>query len=99
MKPNFKPFFDRLLVERVKTTEGGIIIPDSGIKGAKICKGKVIATGVGITTNNGVEIACKIKPGDMIAYGESAVVQIRIDSTEYDILQEYQVIGVFEGEK
>lgn len=92
-----RPLHDRILVERVEETEktkGGIIIPDSAKE--KPAEGKVIAVGKGRVGDDGKLIALDIKKGDRILFGKYGGTEVKIDSEEYLIMREDDVLGVIE---
>jgi chaperonin GroES len=93
-----RPLGDRLVVSPVaqeETTRGGIILPDSAKE--KPNRAKVIAVGNGRTADDGKKIPLDVKEGDTVLYGKYSGTEIKIDGIEYVILQERDVLGVFEG--
>lgn len=92
-----KPLHDRLLVKRLEeatTTKGGIIIPDSAKE--KPAEGKVISVGDGKIGEDGKRIALQVKAGDRILFGKYSGTEVKIESEEYLILREDDVLGVVE---
>ncbi|MFH4980981.1 hypothetical protein AB6A40_007690 [Gnathostoma spinigerum] len=66
---NFKPTFDRVLVERMaaeKTTKGGIMIPEKSQ--GKVLEATVVACGPGARDSNGKTIPMTIKVSPWIIF-------------------------------
>ena len=94
---NFKPLYDRVLVERIaqeERTSGGIIIPDSAQE--KPLQGQVLAVGVGKLNDDGSIRPTDIKVGDVVLFGKYAGTEIKIDGSDRTILREDDVLGVVE---
>lgn len=89
-----KPLGDRILVKRVEEDEvkGGIIIPDTAKE--KPQKGEVISVGSGKKDDSGKVIPMEVKEGDKILFGKYAGTEIKIDSEEYLIMREDDVLGI-----
>src|SRR5947199_7712614 len=98
LKMNFKPLHDRVLIKRVdekETVQGGIIIPDTAKE--KQQEGEVIAVGSGAKKKDGQVVPLDLKAGDRILFGKYSGSEIKMEDTEYLILREEEVLGVFEG--
>lgn len=94
---NFRPLYDRILVERVESeekTKGGIILPDSAKE--KPQQGKVISVGHGKRLEDGKLIPLEVKAGDTILFGKYAGSEIKIEGNEYLIMKEDDVLGLVE---
>jgi chaperonin GroES len=93
---NVRPLHDRILVQRLEDkqekSEGGIIIPDSAKE--KPQRGKVTAVGNGKTLDDGTKVALEIKKGDKVLFGKYAGTEVKIESDEYLILREDDVLAV-----
>lgn len=93
---NVRPLHDRILVQRLEDkqekSEGGIIIPDSAKE--KPQRGKVTAVGNGKTLDDGTKVALEIKKGDKVLFGKYAGTEVKIESNEYLILREDDVLAV-----
>ena len=93
----FRPLHDRVLVERVEQetkTAGGIIIPDTAQE--KPLQGKVKAVGNGRRDETGKLVPLDVKVGDKVLFGKySRSTEVKIDGTEYLILEESDILGVF----
>lgn len=91
----FRPLHDRVLVERVEeATSGGIVIPDNAKE--KPCRGKIIAAGKGKPTEDGKCQALDVKQGDTVLFGKYSGSEVKIDGKEYTILEEKDILGIFE---
>ena len=92
-----QPLGDRVLVEPVKEDEvkkGGIIIPDTAKE--KPQQGKVIAVGSGKLDDSGKVIPFHVKKGDKVLMPKYGGTEIKIDSKDYLILREEDILGVIE---
>jgi chaperonin GroES len=94
---NLKPLQDRILVKRVaeaETTKGGIIIPDTAKE--KPAEGSVVAVGEGKYGDDGKRMALELKVGDRILFGKYSGNEITINSEEYLIMREEDVLGIIQ---
>lgn len=92
---NFRPLYDRVLVERIESeekTSGGIILPDSAKE--KPQQGKVIAVGAGRRGEDGNMVPMEVKAGDRILFGKYTGSDIKIDGVEYTIMKEDEIYGI-----
>ena len=92
---NVRPLHDRVIVKRVEEKEvvqGGIIIPDSAKE--KPMEGEVIAAGPGKIMEDGKRAAMDVKAGDRILFGKYSGTEIKIDSKEYVIMREDEILAV-----
>lgn len=83
-----RPIGDKLIVKRLdesKTTEGGIIIPDTVAE--KPSQGIVVAVGNAIT---------EIKAGDKILFTKAAGEETKMEGKEFLIMEEEKVIAIIE---
>jgi chaperonin GroES len=93
-----RPLHDRIVVKRweeEKTSPGGIVIPDTAKE--KPIKGEVVAVGNGKVLDNGQIRALDVKVGDKVLFGKYAGTEVKIDGTEYLMLREDDIMGVFEA--
>ena len=87
-KVKFKPIKDRVLAsytEEAEKSSGGIYIPDAAKE--KPQKGKIEAIGSEVKL---------VKAGDTILFDKYSGSKININDTDYLILKEEDVLGVFE---
>jgi chaperonin GroES len=92
-----RPLNDRILVKRVKEetkTKGGIIIPDTAKE--KPAEGKVVAVGTGKIGDDGKRIPLEVKKGDRILFGKYGGQEVKVESEEYLIMREDDVLCVIE---
>ena len=90
-----RPLHDRILVKRLEAEEqvqGGIIIPDSAKE--KPQEAEVMAVGPGKIQDNGERSPMDVKKGDRVLIGKYSGSDIKIDSEEYVILREDEVLAV-----
>jgi chaperonin GroES len=89
------PLFDRVLVERFAketTTKGGIMIPDKS--SGKVLNATVIAVGPGTrSTKTGSFVPCSVKPGDKVLLPEYGGNKIELDSKEYYLFRDSDILG------
>ena len=91
------PLDDRVLVkqsEAEQVTAGGIVLPDSAKE--KPQQGKVVAVGPGKLLDSGNRGEMSLKKGDEVFYGKYAGTQIKIDTEEFVILRESDVLAIIE---
>ena len=93
----FRPLHDRVVVTRIDAdnkTPGGIIIPDTAKE--KPTEGEVIAVGPGGRDESGKLIPIDLKKGDRVLFGKWSGTEVKIDSVEYLIMKESDIMGVIE---
>jgi chaperonin GroES len=95
---NVRPLRDRVLVKRVQEQEqrvGGIIIPDTAKE--KPQQAKVVAVGSGRVNDEGQTVPLDVKTGEYVLIGKYAGTEIKLDSEDYLIVREDEILGVAEG--
>jgi chaperonin GroES len=95
---NIRPLYDRIVVKRLdeeETTHNGIIIPDSAKE--KPQQGEVLAVGHGKRLEDGKLVALDVKVGDRILFGKYSGSETKLDSTEYIIMREDDVLGIVDS--
>ncbi len=91
----FKPLHDRILVRRTEegeTMRGGIIIPDSAKE--KPQQGEVVSVGKGKSNDEGKVFPLDVQAGDTILFGKYSGTEIKLDSEEFLIMREEEVLGI-----
>ncbi len=91
MSVKFRPLADRVLVEAMpaeQKTASGIIIPDTAKE--KPLKGTIVAVGPGKTDE-----PITVKVGDVVLYGQYSGTEIKLDGSDYLIMRESDVYGIF----
>jgi len=90
-----KPLGDRVVVkplEAVEKSKGGIVLPDTAKE--KPQEGKVVAVGKGRVTDDGKVITAEVKVNDKVLYGKYSGTEITVDSEEYVVLHESDILGI-----
>ena len=90
-----RPLHDGVIVKRKdaeEKTASGIIIPDSAKE--KPQEGEVIAVGKGIRKDDGTCSELDVKVGDKVLFGKYAGTEIKIDSEDYLMMKESDILGV-----
>ena len=98
VKPLVKPLGNRVLVQRskVKTTKGGILLPDTAQEKPK--EGQVLAVGPGSLNDAGQREMVAVKVGDRVLFGAYAGTEVKGSSDEEEllILSEDEILGIIE---
>jgi chaperonin GroES len=95
MATSIQPLGQRVLVKRLdeeETSSGGIIIPDSAKE--KPQEAEVITLGTGGKDDDGKEIAFDVKVGDKVLISKYGGTDVKLDGTDYLILQQSDILGV-----
>ncbi len=90
-----RPLHDRVLVmrsEEERKSAGGIVIPDSATE--KPSRGKIVAVGKGKILENGDVRPLDVKVGDIVLFGKYSGTEVKIDSTDYLVMREEDIMGV-----
>jgi len=93
-----RPLSDRVLVEILEAeekTKGGIILPDTAKE--EKSEGKVVAVGSGKLLENGQVHPFEVKKGDRVIFGKYSGDEVTIDEKKHKILQEKDILAVFES--
>jgi chaperonin GroES len=93
----FRPLHDRVVVERIDAeakSAGGIIIPDTAQE--KPSQGEIIAVGPGGRDEAGKLIPIDLKKGDHVLFGKWSGTEVKLDSVDYLIMKESDIMGVLE---
>jgi len=93
---HLRPLHDRLIVQRLEDTarNGAILIPDSAKE--KPQQGKVLAAGLGKSTNDGTRLPLDVKAGDTILFGKYSGQEVTVDGVDYLIMKEDDVLAIQE---
>ena len=92
-----KPLTDKILVQRIKAEEktaGGIVLPDKAKEKPK--RGKVVAVGQGKTLDDGRLQKPELRKGQEVLFTSYAGTEVKIDSVEYLIMNESDILAVIE---
>ena len=93
----FRPLHDRVVVKRIDAdteSAGGIIIPDTAQE--KPSQGEIIAVGPGRRDEGGELVPIDLKVGDRVLFGKWSGTEVRLDSIDYLIMKESDVMGVLQ---
>ena len=97
MSAGIKPLYDRVLVKRLESEQmsaGGIIIPDTAQEKTQL--GVVVEAGEGKLLNDGSIKPLRVAKGDKVIFGKYSGTEVKFAGTEYLILREDEVLGIFE---
>jgi chaperonin GroES len=92
---NVRPLHDRIVVQRLEESpeqSGAIIIPDSAKE--KPQHGKVLAAGLGKSSEDGRRVPLDVKAGDTVLFGKYSGQEIKLDGVEYLIMKEDDVLAI-----
>lgn len=92
-----RPLSDRIVVEPKETeskTAGGIVIPDTADKD-KPMRGKVVAIGNGRYVEGKLQ-PLQVKVGEEVLFGKYAGTNIKLDTKDFLVMREEDVMGVIE---
>ena len=93
---NIQPLGNRVLVRRspVKSTKGGILLPDTAQEKPK--EGEILAVGPGKANDRGEIEPLSVKVGDRVIFGGYAGTEVKgmNDDKEYLLLTEDEILGV-----
>ena len=100
MAIKIKPLADRVIIEASaaeEKTAGGIIIPDTAKE--KPQEGEVVAVGPGSKSEDGKISPMDVKIGDIVLFGKWSGTEVKIDSKEYSIMKESDIMGISKSKK
>ncbi len=95
---NIRPLHDRVVVRRieeVRTSPGGIVIPDSAAE--KPVEGEVLAVGNGKILENGDRRVLDVKVGDRVLFGKYSGTEVKIAGEQYLVMREEDIMGVIDA--
>jgi len=96
-KLKVRPLGEKVLVKRVEAedkTAGGIVLPDTAKEKPK--RGMVQAVGDGKLLDTGKRSALQVKKGDQVLFSSYAGTEIKVDSDEYLIMDESDILAIVE---
>ena len=94
-KLNIRPLGDKVIVKRVEAEEktaGGIVLPDTAKEKPK--RGIILAVGNGRLLDDGTRSKMQVKKNDEVLFTSYAGTEIKVDSEEYMIMDESDVLGI-----
>ena len=91
-----QPLGDRVVVRPTEDIESrtpsGLVIPDTAKEKPQI--GEVIAVGPGARDEDGDRIPMDVSVGDKVLYSKFAGTEVKLDSDEYLVLSERDLLAV-----
>ena len=93
---NIKPLSDRVVIKSIEseeTTKSGIVLP--GTAKEKPVMAEVCAVGPGGVVD-GKEVTMQVKVGDKVIYSKYAGTEVKIDSDEYIIVRQNDILAIVE---
>jgi len=90
-----KPLADRVVVKPLEEQvqeRGGIIIPDTAKE--KPQQGEIVAVGPGGLADDGSRMPMEVSVGDTILYGKYSGSEVRIDTEDYLIMREGDILAI-----
>lgn len=97
MSSKIRPLADRVVVkarELETKTAGGILIPDTADKDKPI-EGVIIAIGAGRFVDGKIQ-PLQVKVGDKVLFGKYSGTNIKLNTQEYLVMREEDIMGVLE---
>lgn len=94
---NLKPLSNHVIIQALeedKTTQSGIVLPDSSNE--KPTKGKIIATGPGKRNEKGDIVPVSVKEGDTVLFKKYGPDEFEIEGQKYLIGDEDDILAIFE---
>lgn len=91
-----KPLADRVVIKMVEaeeTTKSGIILAGSAKEKPQVAE--IVAVGPGGNVE-GKEITMSVKVGDKVLISKYAGTEVKIDSVEYTILRQSEILAIVE---
>ncbi len=98
MSIKIRPLHDRIVIRRMeeeRTSQGGIVIPDSATE--KPIQGEVVAVGTGKRLDSGEVIKPDVKVGDKVLFGKYSGTEVKISGSELLVMREDDIMGVVEA--
>jgi len=90
-----RPLADRVVVKALDESEqmrGGLYIPDTAKE--KPQQGEIVAVGPGKLSDQGERLEPEVKVGDVVLYGKYSGTDVTVDSEEFLILREADVLAI-----
>ncbi len=94
-KLQLKPLADRVVLKKLEAeekTSGGIVLPDTAKE--KPQQGEILAVGPGRVDDKGNRTALEVKVGDKVLFAKYSGTEVKIDGTEYLIIQEKDILAI-----
>ena len=91
-----RPIFDRVVIKPIvenSCSANGLVLPQTSQERPQI--GKVVAVGDGENLDN-QPTKMKVKIGDTVLFSKYAGVELKLDSENYVVLRQIDIIGVID---
>ncbi len=95
---SIKPLNNNLFLEAIeeeKTTESGIVLPDTSEKERPV-RGRVVAAGPGSKNDQGQVIPMTVKVGDIVFFKQYGPDEVEINDKRYLVVQESDILAIVE---
>ncbi|HOD82796.1 MAG: 10 kDa chaperonin [Planctomycetes bacterium ADurb.Bin126] len=95
--PKIRPLGEKVLIKRLEAeekTKGGIVLPDTAKE--KPQKGTILALGDGKLLDDGTRAAFQVKVGDKVLFASYAGTEIKVEGTEYMLMDESDILAVLD---
>ena len=93
---NIRPLGEKVVIKKLdaqEKTKSGILLPNQAQEKPQIAE--VMAVGPGGIVD-GKEILMQVKVGDKVVFPKFAGTEIKLDGTEYTIIEESKLLGIIE---
>jgi len=93
---NIRPLGEKVVIKKLEAqekTKSGILLPNQAQEKPQIAE--VMAVGPGGIVD-GKEIVMQVKVGDKVVFPKFAGTEIKLDGTEYTIIEESKLLGIIE---
>lgn len=93
---NIRPLGEKVVIKKLEAqekTKSGILLPNQAQEKPQIAE--VMAVGPGGMID-GKEIVMQVKVGDKVIFPKFAGTEIKLDGTEYTIIEESKLLGIIE---
>ena len=94
---NIRPLADRVVLKRLEaeeTTKSGIVLAGSAKE--KPQEAEVMAVGPGGVSSDGKEIKMEVKGGDKVLISKYSGTEVKVNSEEYIIVKQEDILAVVE---
>ena len=94
---NIRPLADRVVLKRLEaeeTTKSGIVLAGSAKE--KPQEAEVMAVGPGGVSSDGKEIKMEVKVGDNVLISKYSGTEVKVNSEEYIIVKQEDILAVVE---
>ncbi|MGB3368164.1 MAG: co-chaperone GroES [Acidaminobacteraceae bacterium] len=93
---NIRPLGEKVVIKKLEAqekTKSGILLPNQAQEKPQIAE--VMAVGPGGMVD-GKEILMQVKVGDKVIFPKFAGTEVKLDGTEYTIIEESKLLGIIE---